>query len=50
MKNMMFGLDPLNPTVFVLSALTLLVVAGVASYLPAHRAAATDPMVALRND
>jgi putative ABC transport system permease protein len=50
MKGMMFGLDPLNPTVFALSALVLVAVAGIASYLPARRAAATDPMVALRND
>jgi putative ABC transport system permease protein len=50
MKGMMFGLDPLNPTVFALSALVLVAVAGIASYVPARRAAATDPMVALRND
>jgi ABC-type antimicrobial peptide transport system permease subunit len=50
MRNMMFGLDPMNPSVFALSALLLVAVAAVASYLPARRAAATDPMVALRND
>jgi putative ABC transport system permease protein len=50
MRNMMFGLNPLNPAVFAMAAALLLGVAGVASYLPARRAAATDPMVALRSD
>ena len=50
MKNLMFGLNPMNPSVFALSAALLVTVATIASYLPARRAAATDPMVALRND
>ena len=50
MRNMMFGLDPMNPVVFALSTALLVAVAAIASYLPARRAAATDPMVALRSD
>lgn len=50
MRNMMFGLDPMNPMVFAVSTALLVAVAAVASYLPARRAAATDPMVALRSD
>jgi ABC-type antimicrobial peptide transport system permease subunit len=50
MRNMMFGLNPLNPVVFAAAAALMASVAAVASYLPARRAAATDPMVALRSD
>jgi putative ABC transport system permease protein len=50
MRGLLFGARPFNPGVYAAAALLLLVVAVIATYLPAHRAAATDPMVALRND
>lgn len=50
MRGLLFGARPFNPGVYAAAAAVLLVVAVVASYLPARRAAATDPMVALRND
>lgn len=50
MRNMIFGLNPFNPAVFAASAAILVAVAALASYLPARRAAATSPMVALRSE
>jgi len=48
MTGLLFGVSPLDPLTFVAVAAGLTGVAGVASYLPAHRAAAIDPMNALR--
>jgi ABC-type antimicrobial peptide transport system permease subunit len=50
MRGLLFGASPFNVVVLAGSALLLVIVAAVASYLPARRAAATDPMVALRTD
>ena len=50
MKGLLFGASPLNLPVFGASAAVLVAVAAVASYLPARRAASTDPMIALRTD
>jgi len=47
---MLFGLTPLDPLTFVVAPLTLGVVASIAAYLPARRAAKVDPIVALRSD
>lgn len=48
MTTMLFGVSPDDlTTTFVISAL-LLAVTAAASYLPAHRASVTDPVVALR--
>lgn len=47
---MLFGLKPYDPLTISLSALALAVVAILASYLPARRAAQLDPMAALRDE
>jgi ABC-type antimicrobial peptide transport system permease subunit len=39
-----------EPAVYVFVTLLLVVVAAAANYVPAHRAAATDPMMALRSE
>jgi putative ABC transport system permease protein len=39
-----------DPTIYVGVALVLVLVAAVASYLPARRAALTDPQLALRGE
>jgi predicted permease len=47
---MLFGLKPYDPLTISLSALALAVVAIMASYVPARRAAQLDPMAALRDE
>ena len=47
---MLFGLNPYDPLTISLSALALTVVAIMASYVPARRAAQLDPMAALRDE
>jgi putative ABC transport system permease protein len=48
MRGALFGVAPLDPASFVAAPLLLLVVALVASLVPARRAAAIDPAEALR--
>jgi ABC-type antimicrobial peptide transport system permease subunit len=47
-RSMIFGLGFADPLVIVSAVALLAVVAGLASFLPAHRASQVDPMVALR--
>ncbi|HET9424109.1 MAG TPA: ABC transporter permease [Gemmatimonadaceae bacterium] len=50
MRGMLFGATPFNVVVFACSAGLLIIVAAIASYLPARRAAKTNPMLALRSE
>ena len=45
---LVFGISPADPATFLMAAALLVVLAALASYLPASRAAKLDPMVALR--
>jgi len=47
-SSLLFGLKPRDPLTLALAVVTLSLVAGVASYLPAYRASKLDPMSALR--
>jgi ABC-type antimicrobial peptide transport system permease subunit len=47
MSALLYRVGPGDPSAFVAAFLTLLAVAAVAAYLPAHRASRIEPMVAL---
>jgi len=47
---MLFGLQPRDPATFTVAAIVLAVVALLAGWLPARRAARIDPAVVLRNE
>ena len=47
---LLFGLQPNDPVTFVMAVALLVVIAVVASYVPARRASRLDPMVALRDE
>jgi predicted permease len=49
LSGMLFGVRPTDPLAFAAAVLVVLIVAGISSYLPARRAAALSPMVALRS-
>jgi ABC-type lipoprotein release transport system permease subunit len=47
MRQMLFGISPFDPVTFAAMAVALLVVAALASYVPARRAMKVDPNVVL---
>jgi putative ABC transport system permease protein len=48
LTSFLFSVSALDLQVFVAASLLIMSVAGIAAYLPAHRATKVDPMVALR--
>jgi putative ABC transport system permease protein len=50
MSNLVYGVAPRDVASFVVATFILMAVAGVASYIPARRAAAVDPAVPLRSE
>ena len=50
LRSMLFGISSLNPAVLALSGVLMAAAGLLAAYLPARRAAAMDPMVALRHE
>ncbi len=50
MRSMLFQVDPLDPTVIVLAAISIFLLALAASVIPARRVASVEPMQALRTE
>ena len=46
-KALLFGLPPTDPLALAAAMIVMVIVSGLAGYLPARRASKVDPMVAL---
>ena len=50
LQNLLYGVSPTDPVALAGACIVLLIVAAIASWLPARQAAVIDPMEALRRD
>ena len=50
LRDVLFGVEPTDPMTYGLVIVSMLVVAGLASAIPARRAATVDPAIAFRSD
>jgi predicted permease len=50
LQSFLFGVSPLDPVTFLSAPLLMILLAIVAAWIPARRAASIDPMAALRNE
>jgi ABC-type antimicrobial peptide transport system permease subunit len=49
-ESLLFGLTPSDPRVLAAASTVLVIMSGIAAYIPARRAARVDPLVALRHE
>lgn len=49
-ESQLYAIEPLDVPTFAGAALVMMLMAGVAAYVPARRAVQTDPMTALRHE
>jgi ABC-type antimicrobial peptide transport system permease subunit len=50
MRGLLFGVEPDDPLTFVVASVALGATALLACYIPARRAARTDPLISLRSE
>jgi putative ABC transport system permease protein len=50
LRSLLFGIVPVDPLSFAAVAVVLLLTSALACYVPARRAAALDPLTALRHE
>jgi ABC-type antimicrobial peptide transport system permease subunit len=50
LRGVLFGVNPHDPLALVTAAVVVLSLAALAAWIPAHRAARVDPLIALRTE